>query len=145
MADDPTPANGGPIDDGALHRGSDSTKAADVEPSPTRGSLVASKDLPFESLDAPLPLSSAPPTKARWLGFSAILLGGGLGAIIGWGTGDVLGGSEAWAAGGAMVGAVFCASGVGLVVSLTLRAMNEWNAVHHPEADRSNDIIGEHR
>ncbi len=106
---------------------------------------MASNDLPFESLDAPLPLRSAPPTKARWLGFAGILLGGGLGAIIGWGTGDVLGGSDVWAAAGAMFGAAFCAIGVGVVVSLTLRAMNEWNAVHHPEADRSSDVIGEQR
>ncbi len=62
------------------------------------------------------------------------MLGGGLGALIGYGTGDVLGGSDLWAAIGAMIGAIFAAVGVGIVVSLTLRAMGEWNAVQHPEA-----------
>ena len=142
MADDPTPANGGPSDDEQSHRRSDSTDTSGLEPTVARASLAAATALPFESLDAPLPLRSTPPTKARWLGFSLILLGGVLGAIIGWGTGDVLGGGDTWAASGALFGAVFCAVGVGVVVSLTLRVMNEWNAVHHPEADRPVDALG---
>lgn len=100
-------------------------------------------ELPFASLHAPQPLPAAPPTTARWLGFLAIIVGGLLGALIGWGTGDVLGGSDLWAAFGALAGAVFCAVGVGVVAALTLRAMNEWNAVHHPEADRRSGVIGD--
>ena len=123
----------------------DPTDTAGLEPTEGPAPVAASTALPFESLDAPLPLRSTPPAKARWFGFSAILLGGALGAIIGWGTGDVLGGGDTWAASGALFGAVFCAVGVGVVVSLTLRVMNEWNAVHHPEADRPVDIIGEQR
>lgn len=124
---------------------SESPTTAGLEPAGEGDALVSSGDLPFESLVAPLPLRSAPPSTARWLGFAAILFGGVLGAIIGWGTGDVLGGTDAWAATGALVGAVFCAIGVGVVVSLTLRAMNEWNAVHHPEADLRHGIIDESR
>lgn len=104
---------------------------------------MAADSLPFESLDAPQPLPAAPPTTARWLGFAAILIGGILGGAIGWGTGDVLGRTDLWAAVGALVGAVSCAAGVGVVATLTLRAMNEWNAVHHPEADRPQGIIGD--
>lgn len=103
--------------------------------------MQAPEGMPFDSLDAPEPLPAAPPPTARWLGFASILLGGVLGGAIGWGTGDVLGGTNTWAAIGALVGAVSCAIGVGIVATLTLRAMNEWNAVHHPEADGPQGII----
>ncbi len=99
--------------------------------------------MPFESLTAPQPIRAAPPAQARWLGFAAILLGGLLGGMIGWGTGDVLGQTTSWAAIGALIGAVFGAAGVGVVATLTLRAMNEWNAVQHPEANEPQGIIGD--
>ncbi len=117
---------------------------ADDLPDPSEGfaiepmlpsELLPETALPFESLHAPEPISSAPSAQARWLGFAAIMLGGLLGGVIGWGTGDVLGQTSTWAAVGALFGAVFCAVGVGIVATLTLRAMNEWNAVHHPESD----------
>ena len=63
--------------------------------------------------------------------------------MIGWGTGDVLGQTTSWAAIGALIGAVFGAVGVGIVATLTLRAMNEWNAVQHPEANEPHGIIGD--
>lgn len=107
------------------------------------GSDITTPGMPFESLTAPQPVAAAPPAQARWLGFAAIVLGGVLGAMIGWGTGDVLGGSTSWAAIGALLGAVFGAVGVGIVATLTLRAMNEWNAVQHPEAEMPQGIIGE--
>ena len=106
-----------------------------LEPATSGDRAPVPDDLPFASLVAPEPIPATPPTAARWLGFASIVIGGILGAMIGWGTGDVLGGSETWAAVGALAGAVFCAVGVGVVASLTLRAMNEWNAVQHPEAD----------
>ena len=112
-----------------------------VEPS-NAGELVT-PGMPFESLTAPQPIRAAPPARARWLGFAAILLGGVLGGMIGWGTGDVLGQTTSWAAIGALIGAVFGAVGVGIVATLTLRAMNEWNAVQHHEANEPHGIIGE--
>lgn len=63
--------------------------------------------------------------------------------MIGWGTGDVLGQTTSWAAVGTLIGAIFGAVGVGIVATLTLRAMNEWNAVQHPEAAEHQGIIGD--
>lgn len=112
----------------------------DVEPAPNDASLNATSStdgvLPYEGFTAPAPLPSAPPTAARWLAFASILLGGLLGGLIGFGTSDLLGfprwGSSLIAIAFAIGGAV----GVGIVAQLTLRAMNEWNAVHHPEDQR---------
>ena len=90
--------------------------------------------LPFQDLVAPQPIPATPPPRARWLAFAFILLGGALGATLGFGVGDVMGGSSAWAAVGALLGGLTGAVGVGVVSNLTLRAMNEWRAVEHPEA-----------
>ncbi len=100
------------------------------------GSLEARGDaspMPFEDLQAPAPLDSTPPEPARWLAFAGILLGGLLGGLVGFGIGDLMGRTSTWAAVGLLVGAVGGAIGVGVVATLTLRAMNEWNAVQHPE------------
>ncbi|MFT7599559.1 MAG: hypothetical protein ACI8TP_002494 [Acidimicrobiales bacterium] len=91
--------------------------------------------LPFDGLVAPAPLSSTPPEPARWLAFAGILIGGLLGGLIGYGVGDLLTGNELWAAVGALAGGLGGAIGVGIVSALTLRAMNEWKAVQHPEAN----------
>ncbi len=111
-----------------------------VEPLPTDSNLdnLSSSDevLPYAGFTAPTPLPSAPPTIARWLAFGSILLGGLLGGLIGFGTSDLLGfprwGSSLIAIAFAIGGAI----GVGIVAQLTLRAMNEWNAVQHPEDQR---------
>lgn len=104
----------------------------DVEPrDDTDGDL-----LPFAGLSIPEPLETQPPTTARWLAFAGTLVGGLLGGLIGFGTADLLG-AERWIS--ALVGVLFAAggaTGVGIVAQLTLRAMNEWRAVHHPEDDR---------
>lgn len=92
--------------------------------------------VPFENLAIPEPIDATPPEPARWLAFAAIVLGGLLGGLIGFGVGDLLGGSTNWAAVGAFIGGVGGAIGVGIVATLTLRAMNEWNAVNHPEDPR---------
>ncbi len=91
--------------------------------------------LPFEDLIAPTPTNPSPPALARWLAFGSILLGGGLGALVGFGIGDLMGGTSTWAAVGALCGGLTGAIGVGVVANLTLRAMNEWRSVQHPEAD----------
>jgi hypothetical protein len=122
---------------------SDRLHRSEIEAAAERAVIEASDSLPFDALRAPQPVPASPPTTARWLGFAAIVVGGILGGAIGWGIGDVLGQTDLWAAIGALVGAVSCAIGVGIVATLTLRAMNEWNAVHHPEADEPHGIIGD--
>ena len=89
--------------------------------------------LPFEDLEAPNPISTTPPPKARWLGLVAILISGLLGGMIGFGTGELLGESSTWAILGMFIGCAIAAVGVGIIVNLTLQAMNEWQAVNHPE------------
>ncbi|MEZ5378995.1 MAG: hypothetical protein R2733_21030 [Acidimicrobiales bacterium] len=89
--------------------------------------------LPYQDLVAPTPLRADPPVAARWLAFAAILLGGLLGALIGYGVLDLFTGSANWSALGALLFGVGGAVGLGVVTSLTLRAMNEWTEVKHPE------------
>ncbi len=102
----------------------------EIEPSDPNDGL-----LPFQDLVAPEPIDAAPPPAARVLAFVSILVGGALGAAVGYGTGDLMGGTSTWAATGALIGGLTGAIGVGVVANLTLRAMNEWRAVEHPEAD----------
>ena len=90
--------------------------------------------LPFEGLRVPQPINAAPPLQARVISLVGVLVGGLLGALIGYGVTELLtGGNSILAALGALVGGVGCAVGVGIIVSLTLRAMNEWNVVKHPD------------
>ncbi|MEM7274452.1 MAG: hypothetical protein AAF547_15310 [Actinomycetota bacterium] len=89
--------------------------------------------LPFEDLVAPEPIAPDPPPTARWLAFVLILVGGLLGGLVGFGIGDLMGGTETWALVGAVLGGLTGAIGVGIVANLTLRAMNEWKAIEHPE------------
>ena len=92
--------------------------------------------LPFEDLVAPEPLKSAPPQIARWLALGSTLLAGLLGGMVGYGVGDLTtSGSSLGAALGGALGGITAAVGVGIVANLTLRAMHEWKAVEHPEAD----------
>lgn len=109
----------------------------DIEPAEPERSLQ-----PFEDLEAPEPIDAAPPASARWLAFTSIVVGGVLGALVGFGVGDVMGGNSTWASVGALLGAITGAVGVGVLANLTLRAMNEWRAVDHPEqqiSDRRRD------
>ncbi len=92
--------------------------------------------VPFEGMRVPQPINAAPPLQARVVSLVGVLVGGLLGALIGYGVGDLLSeGNGVLAALGALVGGVGCAVGVGIIVSLTLRAMNEWNVVKHPDDD----------
>ncbi|NNF55218.1 MAG: hypothetical protein HKN03_12365 [Acidimicrobiales bacterium] len=92
--------------------------------------------LPFKNFVAPEPRATEPPTQARWLAFAGIIVGGLLGGMIGYGTADLLGAQPWLAALAAVAFAIGGASGVGIVAQLTLRAMNEWRAVQHPEDPR---------
>ena len=89
----------------------------------------------YTDLDAPDPADPTPPAAARWLAFGSILLGGLLGGLIGYGTADLMVESSAVVAAGGLLGAVAGAVGVGIVAGLTLRAMNEWRSVDHPESE----------
>jgi len=104
-------------------------------------SRTASSPLPFADLEAPQPLDPTPPAGARILAFGSILVGGLLGALVGYGTTDLMTEGPVLAAIGGLVGAVLGAVGVGIVASLTLRAMNEWHAVNHPEALKQSSSI----
>ena len=106
----------------------------EIEPTRSDDDLLPYEDLPFQDLVAPEPIDAAPPSQARWLAFAAILVGGLLGARVGFGVGDLMGGSVG-ATIGAVIGGLTGAIGVGMLANLTLRAMNEWRSVEHPEAD----------
>lgn len=77
-------------------------------------------------------LSALPSRLARALAFAAILLGGAMGGVIGYGivavqcTGDC-----GTAKGiGILIGALTIAGGVAVLAVLVLRAMGEWQRVH---------------
>jgi len=112
----------------------------EIEPRDDDNSL-----LPFQDLVAPQPIRAAPPSGARWLALASILIGGALGAAVGYGVGDLMGGTSNWAAVGSLLGGLTGAIGVGVVANLALRAMNEWHAVKHPEAngDPAGDRAGD--
>ena len=87
-------------------------------------------------LRAPEPLEAEPPTVARWLAFAGVLLGALLGGMIGYGAADLLE-FPGWVV--ALAGVLFALGGAvwsWVIAQLTLRAMNEWNAVQHPEDPR---------
>ncbi len=105
--------------------------SADIEPS-----RAADDVLPYADFVAPTPLETEPPEAARWLSFVGILVAALLGGMIGFGTSDLLGFPRWGSALVAIFFAVGAAVGVGIVAQLTLRAMNEWNAVQHPEDQR---------
>lgn len=113
--------------------GADRRRRADSASSAIEAARSASP-MPFENLQAPAPIDSSPPEPARWLAFAGVLVGGLLGGLIGFGVGDLMGGTDVWSAVGALIGGIGGAVGVGIIAQLTLRAMGEWNAVHHPEA-----------
>ena len=81
------------------------------------------------------PLSAIPPVAARAIAFTAILLGGLAGGLIGYALVDLqYDGDSALPAGiGLLVGAVVCAAGLAVVAVLALRAMGEWREVQDRE------------
>ena len=68
-----------------------------------------------------------PSRSAFLLAFSAVVIAGLFGGIIGFGVADVGSGSDAARLLGTFLGAVIGAAGVGIVAVLVLRAMSEWN------------------
>jgi hypothetical protein len=86
----------------------------------------------------PSPLASAaPPTAARFLAFTAIVVGGVCGGLIGYALVDLsCDGDCGLAEGlGGLIGAVLAALGVAVVAVLVLRAMGEWQTVRRRDAD----------
>jgi hypothetical protein len=68
-----------------------------------------------------------PSRSAFLLAFSAVVIAGLFGGIIGFGVADVGSDSDAARLLGTFVGAMIGAAGVGIVAVLVLRAMSEWN------------------
>lgn len=77
--------------------------------------------------------TSLPSLGARILAFSAILLGGLFGGLIGYGFADLqcADGCATRAGAFGLLGAVIGAVGVGIVAVLALRAMGEWRTIQH--------------
>lgn len=77
------------------------------------------------------PLSAIPPVAARVIAFTAILLGGLAGGLIGYALVDLqCHGDCAVAKGiGLLTGAAICAAGMAIVAVLALRAMGEWREI----------------
>jgi hypothetical protein len=72
------------------------------------------------------PLSALPSRAARVAAFTAIVLGGAVGGVIGWAFTTLQGGGEVAAAIGAAVVAILAALGTAVLSVLVLRAMGEW-------------------
>ena len=81
------------------------------------------------------PLSALPSPLARGLAFTAIIVAGLCGALIGWAFVDLQCEGECTtpAGIGAVVGGVGAAVGVAVVAVLTLRAMAEWKRIKAEE------------
>lgn len=81
------------------------------------------------------PLSAIPPVAARAIAFTAILLGGLAGGLIGFALVDLqCNGDCDLAKGiGLLVGALVCAIGMAIVAVLALRAMGEWREIEDRE------------
>jgi hypothetical protein len=79
-------------------------------------------------------LSALPSSTARVLAFVAILAGGAIGAVIGYGVTKVSSpnASSTSLGVGALLGALFIAGGIAVVAVLVLRAMGEWRALDRP-------------
>lgn len=77
--------------------------------------------------------TALPSTGARVLAFTAILVGGLCGGLIGYGFTDLQCSGDCTLLSGSMglLGAVIGAAGVGVVAVLALRAMGEWRSVSH--------------
>lgn len=113
----------------------DATSTTDRTLASPKTTGLEDKPVLYTDLVAPSAMPTEPPPPARWLAFGSILVGGLLGGLIGYGTGDLMTGSPIWAALGGLIGAALCAVGVGIVAGLALRAMNEWKPVKHPESE----------
>ena len=88
-------------------------------------------EIPGSSEEAEAASDAAPPMlpsrSAFLLAFSAVVLAGLFGGIIGFGVADVGSESDAARLLGTFLGAMIGAAGVGIVAVLVLRAMSEWN------------------
>lgn len=82
-------------------------------------------------------MSALPSVAARAVAFLAILVGGGMGALIGYGFVDIqCDGDCATPNGiGAVVGGLVAAVGVAIVAVVTLRAMGEWRRIQEERGE----------
>lgn len=91
----------------------------------------ADPDPYHEAMEPRTPVESAlPPSVARALAVAAIVFAGLCGGLIGWKVTTLqVEDAGALAGLGGLIGAVVFAGGVGVVASLVLRAMSEWNTI----------------
>lgn len=77
---------------------------------------------------------NTPSGLAVFLAFAGVIVTGALGGIIGWGIADAAcsGSCGFWLVLGALCGAIFAATGVGVVAVLLLRSVSEWRT-HPPQ------------
>jgi len=89
------------------------------------------------------PASAAPPVGARILAFLAVLVAGACGGLVGYAVTDLQcrDDCEVLAASIGVAGAVGGAVGVGIVATLTLRAMAEWRTNQLQQAARERHPI----
>ena len=87
--------------------------------------------------------SAAPPTSARILAFVAVLVAGACGGLVGYAVTDLqcADGCTTMAGAVGLFGAVAAAIGVGIVSTLTLRAMAEWRTNELQQAARDHHPI----
>ncbi len=111
--------------------------------STTRGRTAAQPTMPLVDPsgadDRSGALSALPSAGSRALAFSAILIGGLCGGLIGYGFVDLqcTGDCGTAAAIGALIGAIVAAAGTAVIAVLVLRAMGEWRQIL---AERQDDL-----
>ena len=90
-----------------------------------------------------VPPSAAPPIMARVLAFVAVLVAGACGGLVGYAVTDLqcADGCTMLAGSLGVLGAVGAAVGVGIVATLTLRAMAEWRTNELQQAARDHHPI----
>ena len=87
------------------------------------------------------PLSALPSPLARALGFTAIVVGGLAGGVIGWAFVAIQSDDDVWRALGGAIGAVAAALGTSVIAVLVLRAMGEWR----PDAPSASELMRDGR
>jgi hypothetical protein len=122
----------------------------DPRPAATPGSIADRSTAAAIARDQGETAPTLPSPLARAIGFAAILLAGAAGGFIGYAVTDLQCSGECTVNTGigGLVGAVFAAVGVGIVVQLALKAMHEWRTVQATggaEAERQRQRARERR
>ncbi len=106
--------------------------------------MAGTGSLPFVgTTSSDPPGSAAPPAGARVLAFIAVLVAGACGGLVGYAVTDLqcTDGCTTLAGSLGVLGAVGAATGVGIVVTLTLRATAEWRTRELQQAARDHHPV----